>query len=123
MESKREPKTINETFQIILRNLIRRSDFAQVARSTQHLPKNTYKSKTPLEVTYEKKITYSKILYWGDILRRELIFEAQTRPERIEDAMRCDTAAPSDLGLGVSFSVSASGVRRFMLGVRLVDLV
>ena len=44
-------------------------------------------------------------------------------PERIEDALRRDTAAPSMLGLGVSCSVSTSGVRKLMPGVPLVDLV
>ena len=41
----------------------------------------------------------------------------------IEDVMRCDTAAPSNLGPGVSCSASARGVRRFMIGVPLADLV
>ena len=48
---------------------------------------------------------------------------APSGPERIADAMRRDTAAPSSLGLDVLCYVSASDAWRFMLGAPLVDLV
>ena len=41
----------------------------------------------------------------------------------IEDAMRCDTAAPQLRALAFSLFVWACGVWRFMVGDRLVDLV
>ena len=41
----------------------------------------------------------------------------------IEDAMRRDTATPSNLGLAVSWFVSANAACRSMLGVPLVDFV
>ena len=66
--------------------------------------------------------------------RRETLTRpgAPSGPERIEDAVRRDTAAPSVLGFGVfvirfgmwrlAVYASACGVWRFMLGVPLVDL-
>ena len=53
------------------------------------------------------------IFYFLDICRMHFI----------EYAMRRDTAAPSFLVPGVFCSVSASGARRFMLAVSLLDLV
>ena len=41
----------------------------------------------------------------------------------VEGAVRRDTAAPSIFRLGVSFSVSACGACRFILGVPFFDLV
>ena len=79
--------------------------------------------KDPTEVICLKKKYINEKLKIGKVTFELNTPRAPSGPERIQDAMRRDTAAPAFWGSGVSCSVSASGACSFMLADPLVDLV